>query len=247
MREKIVKQYLKNNPYLNILLALSLFIVITFPFCYKYLTTNYLFYYDFEYYYGLLRDLSLGYIISLLFYILVVFWPETKKKNLIKTKTNILFARLSTSLGKYIIATLAAFNIEIDENDDIIQKSKSILEENRDKIYLKLSREIDKADIELKFEKNYSTYLDIITDNSSRIEKLTNDLIPFLPFLDKSELELYTEIEDILIFEYIPNLENEFGVYSLFVDEFQYIIKAYFNLREMVTGRKIKIFYNKNG
>lgn len=49
-----------------------------------------------NYYFNILVNLSIGYLVSTIFFILVVYYPDRKKQKIIKVKTSILFARLQT-------------------------------------------------------------------------------------------------------------------------------------------------------
>ncbi|MFA0570832.1 hypothetical protein [Vibrio gallaecicus] len=48
--------------------------------------------------------------------------------------------------------------------------------------------------------------LDDLVRASSELESLIEKLVPFIGYMETSELELYSVLEDILIFEYIGNM-----------------------------------------
>lgn len=113
-----IKDYIASNKILNIILLLAIMIIISFQVSNKWPV---LFNLDVEvvnFYYNVLVNLSIGYITSLIFYILVIYYPEKKRKFIIRAKTSIIFARLQTNLHAFIFGTLSAFDIPFKSTDD---------------------------------------------------------------------------------------------------------------------------------
>ena len=78
IRNRYIENYVTTNKLLNIILLLSIMVIVSFQ-----VTKDWsvLFNLDVEvvnYYYQTLVNLSLGYIVSLMFFILVVYYPEKK-------------------------------------------------------------------------------------------------------------------------------------------------------------------------
>jgi len=243
MRLEIFKQYIKENKVLNYILILTLIIIILSPSFDKFIST--LDSYDlYNYYLQTFVNISLGFIVSLLFYIIVVFLPETKRKLSIKGKTHIIFARLQPSFINYIEATLGAFNLETGKNIDVLKQWK-LLVEKTENVYSILNREIDETEPDYIIKKDSGKYLNLILKNSTKILKLKQELISFLIFLDEEEVDLYRDIEDLFIFENISDIENGICVDFLFLDEFPTIIEVYMKTQMIVKGKQSPLVYNK--
>ncbi|WP_409582742.1 hypothetical protein [Vibrio rotiferianus] len=181
-----------------------------------------------NYYKGVAGDLSIGYLVSAIFYILVVYYPQRKKQLIVKTKTSILFARLQTQLGTITSNFVNAIGIEVDA-------SSGLPDEYNEKI--------DGMDVLSLMSKVESegpwgthTYLDEAINASAEIESLKTKLIPFLAYMDHQELDLYTDLEEIFIFENMDKLSEWPPKESLFTHEFSYIVSAYYKCQKVVTG-----------
>ena len=235
MKYTIFKNYLKNNMALNVLLIVSILIIVSRDLSRN---SNALFSWNVDtvnYYYNVFENLSIGFIVTLIFYIIVVYYPEEKKRFNVNVKLHRTLARLMNSLQGYIYMTCSAFNVENGEiKNDIIEKYREF------NLHDILSKNNNIYEME-----NNSSYLDNLKISSKGIIKLKEDLLPFLVFMNDKESNAYAEIEDILIFESIDKLNLGPHFECLFFDDFNYIIEAYYSLQKAVGGMKSKLRYLK--
>ncbi len=238
IRNRYIENYVTTNKLLNIILLLSIMVIVSFQ-----VTKDWsvLFNLDVEvvnYYYQTLVNLSLGYIVSLMFFILVVYYPEKKKKLIVRAKTSIIFARLQTNLSAYIFGTLEAFDIPFKSTDDI------------EGLFFKKYQNYDVLKI-LKAKKNEcyidmgSTVFDVIVNCSKRILNLKQDLVPFLMFMEMKEIEFYADLEEILIFENVQNVGGDLPVEKFFLDDFKYIVDVYTEVQKIVGAHQTPVEYKK--
>ena len=231
-----MKKYICTNIYLNSIFIAAILTIVSFnetkdmpvivPFDVD--TVNY--------YYEIFVNFSIGYIISLLFYNLVVYYPEQKRKLTIKSKTATIIARLQTYLYQYIFETFLAFDIPFKESDDF--ETAFIQKAVQKDIYEVLSKKSRDDTNEGK------TSIQVISDCSQMIIKLKSELVPFLLFMDHKEVELYTDLEDIFIFENIYKLGRGEGISSLFFSDFEFVIDAYKTVEKLVGAAQFKIEYD---
>lgn len=235
---RILKDYLADGVVLNFLLLVSMVVIVSFQ-----VSKNWpvLFGLDAEtvnYYYSVFVDLSLGYVVSLIFYVLVVYCPEKRRKLLVRAKTSIVFARLQTVLKAYIFSTLDAFDINFKSTDDIeksfVEKAQkrdlvNVLKNKQNEVYLGMG----------------DTVFDLIVQASIKIINLRQSLIPFLMFMEDDELDFYSDLEDILVFENVPMFGRGLAVDGLFWNEFKYVVDAYNKVQRIVGGTRVPVEYQR--
>ena len=155
------------------------------------------------------------------------------------SKTSILFARLQTYLRNYIFETLEAFSIEFNEGDDL--RKSFINEASKCNAFDILNKPSNNG---LFGEKQ--TSFKILTDNSKKIIALKNELIPFLMYINAKEIDFYTDLEEIFIFENINNLKDGFAVEALFYDDFEYVVQVFEKVQKIVGTLQVKVYYKKD-
>jgi len=111
--------YLKCNKIVNLLFVFSLCIIVICQIAENKPVWANLSADAVNFYLNIFLNLAIGYIVSTLFYILVVYYPERQKKKIIKAKTAILFARMQTLLSTSVDLFIESVNIEIDATDGV--------------------------------------------------------------------------------------------------------------------------------
>lgn len=185
-----------------------------------------------NYFYGKLVDLSVGYVVSLLFYFLVVYYPHHTKRRKLRSRTTVIFGRLQTYIKRYMDMCVEGLNIRLGRYDaNSYEKWSTYFKENRVDIFKKLNRELDE-DRATYVEGD--TYLEVIKDCANNIEHYKRELLPLLMYLNEPEMELYSLLEDIFIFEQLGKEKHIFPIDGLFITDFEYILESYSQVREVL-------------
>ncbi|PAB61354.1 hypothetical protein [Anaeromicrobium sediminis] len=246
MNKYIFHTYLRNHKFLNLLLILALLLIIINGFAYNSPVWFDLDYIIVNYFIDILVNLSIGYIVSLIFYILVVFIPDTKKEYQLKAKYMTTFGVIGSKIHNFILTVFKAIEFEVMPTDDVHSKWK-IFFEHTDLHYINhLRNKVNKfEDIRLGTN-HYETYYDKLIILSSQIELLKKDLIPFIAFFTENETDVYTDIEDRVIFSNIRNFENDLciGTDDMFSRDLLHLIDIYYKIRKLQGADPIS-FYNK--
>lgn len=183
-----------------------------------------------NYYFNILVNLSIGYLVSTIFFILVVYYPDRKKQKIIKVKTSILFARLQTQLRTITTIFVDSVGVAVDASGGVPEQYK---------------RHIEQVDI-FNLMKLYSVLhpdgtpdgLSEVVRASAEIESLKARLVPFLAYMDKRELNLYADLEEIFIFENMDSLDTFPPKQHLMTKEFPYIVAAFYDCQLIVKRVK---------
>jgi len=235
------KYFIVKNKILILLLVICILIIVSYG-----ITDNWPVIIDVDhelvnFYYGKLIDLCDGYIVSLVFYIIVVYCPEYKRRENIRCKTHTIFARMQTYLRKYIEMCLRGFQIEVLEDDNVQEKWGEHFNEVYIDIYSVLNREFDDNLTEMSNSRYGDTYIEVLNSCAKNIIKYKSELIPFVMFLDEAETELYIELEELFIFEQITKGFNEIGAEALFIDEFTKIVECFYQTNDVVGVKRQRI------
>ncbi|CCU79636.1 hypothetical protein HSACCH_01473 [Halanaerobium saccharolyticum subsp. saccharolyticum DSM 6643] len=220
-----MKRFLRmllNNKMLLVLLLISIFIIISFGVTYNWEAIINLNVEIINYYYNILVDLSVGYIISLIFYFIVVYIPETNKKEKIEKETYLHFLRLNTHLRNLIFYIKRTFDYN-DKNGDFFGKKWEEIFENisKEEVFRLLERDVSSihyiAKHEELFEESSETksYYQEIVYYTNKINNLLDELNPYIFFLEDLELEIYTSLKTNLFLENVDNLNVDTGVVGL--------------------------------
>ena len=113
---KILELYLKDNKVLNLLLGISVCIIL-----FKGLTFNMpvvlnLDYNIVNYFIDVMVNLAIGYITSLLFYIIVVFIPQTKRDIHLKSKYHPILIGIGLRIYDFLNTTFISIDFKYDES-----------------------------------------------------------------------------------------------------------------------------------
>ena len=182
-----------------------------------------------NYYFEVFVNLSLGYLVSTIFYILVVYYPDRKKQKKVSAKTSILFARMQTQLRTITSIFIESVAFDVDATTKVSDKYKEHIN-NIDILELMGKLKVEQPD-------GQSTGLEEVIRASSEIESLKNRLIPFLAYMQSKELDLYADLEEIFIFENMDKLDVFPPKQYLFTQEFPTIVKTFYDCQLVVKGR----------
>ncbi|MGD1396520.1 hypothetical protein ACP6IB_26960 [Vibrio harveyi] len=229
---KEVILYVKKNKLVNVAFLLAVSLIVSFQ-----ISKSMPVWFDWDvsvvnYYYDIGVNLSIGYIVSTIFYILVVYYPERKRCLAIKAKTSILFARLQNNLYEFIDSVLTSANVELRYGEDIENSYQKKLEE------LDLISLMRNTTTYAPFG-DYVSCLDKAIKSAKYIEQLKTNLIPFIIYLDDKELELYLELEDNFIFENFGDEEQLFIKEHIIKNEFHFLV-AQFNACQRIVGAQFR-------
>ncbi|OCH12311.1 hypothetical protein [Aliivibrio fischeri] len=226
--------YIEKNKSVNALLIAALAIIVSFQLS-KSMPALFNWNVDVvNYYYDIGVNLSISYIVSTIFYVLVVYYPERKKNLAIRAKTSILFARLQTNMGGFIDCVLQSANLDLKVDEDI------------ESVYLKSLANIDlitcmrETRTDEPFVDNVSC-LEKAINAAKKIELLKNSLIPFITYLNDDELDLYLELEDTFIFENFGEEKELFLKEYLIKSEFNLLVEQYNNCQKVVGASFRKV------
>ncbi len=230
--------FIKENIIVNVFLLLSVSIIVSFqlskdtPVWFNWNTDIV------NYYFDIVVNLSVGYLVSTIFYVLVVYYPDRKKKLAIKVKTSILFARLQTNLSEFIDCVLRSANQELKDGEDI-ENSYQPKIENLD--LFNLMRNIKISD---PFSGDISC-LEKSIGAARSIEKIKNQLIPFIAYLENKELDLYLDLEDTFTFENFNDDERLFVKEYLVKHDFHLLVKQFNNCQRIVGASFRNVSWEK--
>ncbi len=183
-----------------------------------------------NYYIDVLLNITIGYIVSTIFYVIVVYYPDRHKQASIRTKTHIIFARLQTSLNTVIDSVVESVGVELKAEESVPER------------YINIINQQDLIDLMERTETEdpvhgQRTKLEDFVRASNNIENLKSKLIPFIAYLDAKELEFYTIIEELFIFENVDDLYQFPPKTHLLAQEFPDIVQAYYDCQKIVQGK----------
>lgn len=228
---EIVKFY-KGNRIVNFILVVSCIVIISFEITQDWPVLFGLNVAAVNYYYEIFIDLSIGYIVSTIFYVLVVYYPERKRNKAVNTKTSIIFARIQTNLRTAIDSFVTSVGVSIDTSNGVPEK------------YIEIIKGLEPFKLMKRNELNDQFYgrrsaLDDFVRASDNIEVLKSKLVSFLAYISKEELDFYSNLEEILTFENTDKLEKLYSPAPkeyLFLNEFIDIVITYHNCQMIVRG-----------
>lgn len=232
--------YFSKNKLVNLFLVLSVAVIVSFQ-----LSMSMPVWYGWNvevvnYYYNVGMNLSIGYIVSSVFYILVVYYPERKRKLAVKAKTSILFARLQTSMREFIDSVLASANVDLDVEEDIENSYQKKL------LKLELMDLMRKTEASHPFGE-YTTCLGKAIYSAKKIEVLKGSLVSFIAYLDDKELDFYLSLEDTFIYENFYDDEALFLKEMQIQHEFHSLVSQYYDCQRIVGATFRKIFWKNEG
>ena len=227
--------YHANNSLVNYLLVLALVVIVlvqssqAMPVLFGWHATTVNFYLE------VLVNLSIGYIVSTIFYVLVVYYPHRKRMRLVKARTSIIFARLQGRLSSIAKLVVSSANLSVDATQGV-PKSYTDSLQKIDLFGLLESKEIlDPWGSQNALDQLIRDSLDILS------YKLI--LVQFLAFMDTAELKLYADLEEIFIFENMDKLDKWPPKDELLAREFQYIVDAYNDCQKVLGTTKYPIIW----
>jgi len=145
----------------------------------------------------------------------VVYFPDRKKKRIIKEKTSVVFSQLNKLINEFIKTTFEAFDENFNEKDDLKEKweriSKESIDKNLNKIKSQKENTMDSVErksikkdfscsIEIKWKNPEHKYIHALADISKNIEYYKGELSSLYIFLEIEELEFYLKIKSMDLF-----------------------------------------------
>lgn len=230
-----VRCYHSSNSLVNYLLLLAIAIIAlvqvsqTMPVLFGWHAASVNFYLD------VLLNLSIGYVVSTIFYILVVYYPHRKRVRLVKARTYIIFARLQGRLSSIANLIVSSVNLSVDTSQGVPKSYNEILQEV-DLFGLLQDKEV----IDPWGSQNA---LDQIIRDSLDILSYKLILVHFLAFMDTDELKLYADLEEIFIFENMDKLDRWPPKDELLAHEFKYIVDAYNDCQNVLGTTKYPVVW----
>jgi len=192
-----------------------------------------------NYYWDILNSLGISYIAGFIFYLLVVYIPEQRKRRNIEVSLSTHFGTICNNACRYLNETFIAFNFEFEETSNIEQ---SFTQFNSDKDpYEVLSSSIAKSEYFHYYEEPYKNRYEHILEASSKILEHKNKLVPYIAFMNKQELNCYSVLEDIRIFEQIHKLPTIGYYFWNTLDEVLELIR--YSEKTLRWSRKYKAEY----
>ncbi|RBM24600.1 hypothetical protein DLR59_18680 [Vibrio tarriae] len=231
---KAITQFVTTNKVVNAILLIAIFIIVGVEVSSNMPVLLGLDVDTINYYFNILVNLAIGYIVSTVFYVLVVYYPERKRKYLVQAKTSILFARLQTNLNTVIRSVVESANVKLDAECTIPKKYTDIIKQ-LDLIELMRQKQVEDPVHGKRFA------CDDFVRASNNIENLKSKLIPFIAYLEPKELELYADLEEILIFENVNDLDGFPPKSYLLVHDFSFIVAAYYDCQKLVQKGKCEL------
>ncbi len=221
-----IKLYFVSNWLVNAIAGMAVAIIVLFQITNDMPVPQYFNAEVVNYYFDILVNLSLGYLVSTIFYILVVYYPERKKRIAVSAKTSILFSRVLVRLKLAIDSVLLAVDVKFEASEELPNRLLDVLQK-RDLIHSLKQKKLE--------DRHYGKRraLDDLVRASSELESLIEKLVPFIGYMETSELELYSVLEDILIFEYIGQYDDFPPKSTLLADEFPTIVQAYYDCQRV--------------
>lgn len=230
-----LRLYHSDNSLVNYLLLLAIFIIILVQasqdmpvlFGWNVATVNF--------YLEVLVNLCIGYIVSTIFYVLVVYYPYRKRAKLVNIRIRIIFSRLQTRLKSFSNLIVSSVNLNIDASRGVPQSYTEAL--GKLDIFALLEAE------EVVDPWGCSNALEHIIRDSSEIISYKLALVQFLAFMDVAELKLYADLEDIFIFENMGKLDEWPPKEYLLAQDFQYVVAAYNDCQNVLNTNKYPIVW----
>ncbi|CAK1715582.1 hypothetical protein VCRA2113O325_110114 [Vibrio crassostreae] len=221
-----VKLYFSSNWLVNVIAGIAVIIIVLFQATSEASVPKYLNADVVNYYFEILVNLSLGYLVSAIFYILVVYYPERKTRIAVSAKTSILFSRVLVRLRTAIDSVLLAVDVRFEACEELPSKLTDVLQK-RDLIHSLKQKKLE--------DRHYGKRraLDDLVRVSNELESLIDKLVPYIGYMEINELELYSVLEDILIFEYIGQHDEFPPKSTLLADEFPTIVQAYYDCQKV--------------
>lgn len=190
-----------------------------------------------NFYLNVLVNLSIGYIVSTIFYILVVYYPHRKRVLLVKVRTHAIILRLNYRLKSVANLIVSAVNLDIDASEGVPQSYIDSLGE------LDLFAVLKSKKVQDPLQECSNALEHLIRDSSILIsDKLM--LVQLLNFMDNAELKFYTDLEKIYIFENMDKLDKwPFDKEKYLGKDFKYIVAAYNDCQNILDIEKTPIFW----
>ncbi len=117
-----VKLYFSSNWLVNVIAGIAIIIIVFFQATSEASVPKYLNADVVNYYFEILVNLSLGYLVSAIFYILVVYYPERRTRIAVSAKTSILFSRVLVRLRTAIDSVLLAVDVRFEASEELPSK-----------------------------------------------------------------------------------------------------------------------------
>lgn len=188
-----------------------------------------------NFYLEVLVNLCIGYIVSTIFYVLVVYYPNRKRMKLVKIRTRIIFSRLQTNLYSVADLLVSSVNVSVDASKGVPQSYTENLRKEDLFELLKKNKVRDAWGSQNALEQ--------VIKASSEIVSYKLILVHFLAFMDSSELKLYADLEDFFIFENMDKIDQWPPKGELLANDFQYIVKAYNDCQNIIGTMKRPIVW----
>lgn len=183
-----------------------------------------------NYYWDILINIGISYIAGFFFYLLIVYIPDQRRRKNVEVSLKIHFAAIYRNACVYLDETFIAFDFEFDETTNLQQ---TFVTSNSDKDpYKILSNSIAKSDFFYYYEEPYKNRFEIILEASDNILKNKCKLVPYIAYMNREELNCYSILEDIRIFDQIHKLSSIGYYFFDTLDEILELIK--------VSGKTLK-------
>lgn len=196
--------FVKNKLILIALLLVSILIIIfngkTYtippPFGWDYIVVNY--------YLDIAVNIAIGYIVSLIFYIIVVYNVEYERSDSITERTYIYFARLNTFLNEFVDTILRIYDIEsINDWNVFIQKNMY-----SDLAFEKLFSKYMYDNHHVKINTNTTNY-EVLHYFYNQILYYIDKLEPSYPYLNKNAIRILVDIQNKYVFDYFNKFKHD--------------------------------------
>ncbi len=230
-----LKYYHDDNFLVNYLLLLTIFIIIlvqasqNMPVLFEWNVATVNFYLE------VLVNLCIGYIVSTIFYVLVVYYPHRKRAKLVNVRIRIIFSRLQTRLKSFSDLVVSSVNLNIDASRGVPQSYTKALGKLDIFALLEAKEVVDPW--------GCSNALEHIIRDSSEIISYKLALVNYLDFMDIAEIKLYADLEDIFIFENMDKLDEWPPKEYLLAQDFQYVVAAYNDCQNVLNTNKYPIVW----
>lgn len=161
-----------------------------------------------DYYWDIFINIGISYISAVIFYIVVVYIPENKRRYALNEKIKLSFIRTRNNLELFLSITFEAMNVAFSETEgESVSQIFLVSLKGKDPFPI-LSQSIKKYDGVIVTEKHGTSRYNLLVKIANEIIKQRRELIKLIPYLSQSELMLYSELEDILIFDRMGDLKN---------------------------------------
>ncbi|MEN9306455.1 MAG: hypothetical protein RL173_387 [Fibrobacterota bacterium] len=187
-----------------------------------------------NYYWDILINVCISYIASIIFYLVVVYFPEQRRNNTIRTKTHMLIVNINSCMTSFLDETFNAFDYRFEETEELAK----LFHENFSEMH---PFKILKASIAINgnfdyYENEGGNRYDIILRKSETIIQKKNEMVAYLPYLNKEELDFYAQLEDAPIFRNMKDLETGLGYEFFFYESLDEIL-ALIRMSEKILKR----------